>query len=212
MVTFIIAAATQPAAADSAKAFKPYGSPPPVDLEAERDSFPVWLERWNIFIALSIIDEELDDAGQPTRDKSTEILSIHRHTSSSTVSRLNSSTTSGSRGHNRFNSQQHPADTSLWYSKQQQQRGRRPRQQPPQPPQHHHQLQTHQSVVCVTSHHHYEKRPCVSDCGAKGNSTNLRHQTTLAHGLDSNIFATVAIHTSHRYSHPTPPSQVSQHD
>ncbi|KAI9555009.1 hypothetical protein GHT06_020302 [Daphnia sinensis] len=47
------------------RAFKPYGSPPPFDLEAERDSFPVWEERWNIFLALSTIDEALDPAARP---------------------------------------------------------------------------------------------------------------------------------------------------
>ncbi|KZR99362.1 Uncharacterized protein APZ42_004799, partial [Daphnia magna] len=58
-------AAVQQATANPPKAFKPYGSPPPFDLEAERDSFPVWMERWNIFIALSTIDEVLDAAAQP---------------------------------------------------------------------------------------------------------------------------------------------------
>ena len=53
------------AVATPPKAFKPYGSPPPFDLEAERDSFSVWLERWNIFLALSTIDEVLDAAAQP---------------------------------------------------------------------------------------------------------------------------------------------------
>ncbi|KAI9550593.1 hypothetical protein GHT06_004908 [Daphnia sinensis] len=47
------------------RAFKPYGSPPPFDLEAERDTFPIWEERWNIFIALSTIDEALDAALRP---------------------------------------------------------------------------------------------------------------------------------------------------
>ena len=36
-----------PAPAPQHRAFKPYGSPPPFDLEAERDSFPIWEERWN---------------------------------------------------------------------------------------------------------------------------------------------------------------------
>jgi hypothetical protein len=36
--------AAQHAAATPAKAFKPYGSPPPFYLEAECDIFPVWLE------------------------------------------------------------------------------------------------------------------------------------------------------------------------
>ena len=55
-----------PAPAPQHRAFKPYGSPPPFDLEAERDSFPIWEERWNIFLALSTIDEALDVALRPT--------------------------------------------------------------------------------------------------------------------------------------------------
>ncbi|XP_046653821.1 uncharacterized protein LOC124344350 [Daphnia pulicaria] len=47
------------------RAFKPYGSPPPFDLEAERDSFGVWEEGWKIFLALSTIDEVLDAAARP---------------------------------------------------------------------------------------------------------------------------------------------------
>ena len=47
------------------RAFKPYGSPPTFDLEAERDSFAVWEERWKIFLALSTIDEVLDVAARP---------------------------------------------------------------------------------------------------------------------------------------------------
>jgi hypothetical protein len=68
-----ISAAAAAAAANAApqqpivnppRAFKPYGSPPPFDLEAERDSFGVWEERWKIFLALSTIDEVLDAAAR----------------------------------------------------------------------------------------------------------------------------------------------------
>jgi hypothetical protein len=37
-------------------------SQPPFDLEAERESFPIWEERWNIFLALLTINEALDIA------------------------------------------------------------------------------------------------------------------------------------------------------
>ena len=60
-----LAAAPGAAAAIPPRAFKPYGSPPPFDLEAERDSFAVWEERWKIFLALSTIDEVLDAAARP---------------------------------------------------------------------------------------------------------------------------------------------------
>jgi hypothetical protein len=59
------AAAHQAPPVNPPRAFKPYGSPPPFNLEAERDSFPVWEERWNIFLALSTIDEVLDAAARP---------------------------------------------------------------------------------------------------------------------------------------------------
>lgn len=70
MATAAAASAVAPAAVQAApvippRAFKPYGSPPPFDLEAERDSFPVWEERWNIFLALSTIDEVLDVTARP---------------------------------------------------------------------------------------------------------------------------------------------------
>jgi hypothetical protein len=60
------AAALQAPPANPPRAFKPYGSPPPFDLEAERDSFAVWEERWKIFLALSTIDEVLDAATRKT--------------------------------------------------------------------------------------------------------------------------------------------------
>jgi hypothetical protein len=68
-----ISAAAAAAAANAApqqpivnppRAFKSHGSPPPFDLEAERDSFDVWEERWKIFLALSTIDEVLDAAAR----------------------------------------------------------------------------------------------------------------------------------------------------
>jgi hypothetical protein len=54
-----LAAPTRP------RAFKPYGSPPPFDLEAEKDSFDTWVRRWEIFLALSTIDEVLDAGLRP---------------------------------------------------------------------------------------------------------------------------------------------------
>jgi hypothetical protein len=74
MTTAIAAAAA--AAANAApqqpivnppRAFKPYGSPPSFDLEAERDSFGVQEERGKIFLALSTINEVLDAATSPAR-------------------------------------------------------------------------------------------------------------------------------------------------
>jgi hypothetical protein len=65
MVAAAAAGAAPAAAVNPPRAFKPYGSPPPFDLEAERDSFAVWEERWKIFLALSTIDEVLDPAARP---------------------------------------------------------------------------------------------------------------------------------------------------
>jgi hypothetical protein len=57
-------AAPQQPIVNPPRTFKPYGSPPPFDQEAERDSFGVWEERWKIFLALSTIDEVLDAAAR----------------------------------------------------------------------------------------------------------------------------------------------------
>ncbi|KZS02453.1 Uncharacterized protein APZ42_000502, partial [Daphnia magna] len=41
-------------------AFKPYGKPPPFDLDEYKDSFELWHKKWKIFLSLSTIDSELD--------------------------------------------------------------------------------------------------------------------------------------------------------
>jgi hypothetical protein len=74
-------AAAAPAPAPAAipliqqRAFKPNGSPPPFDIEAERDTFPIWEERWNIFLNLSTIDEALRRSPAPgIQDQPIEVL------------------------------------------------------------------------------------------------------------------------------------------
>jgi hypothetical protein len=47
------------------KAFKPYGSPPRFDLDEYKDSFELWHQQWNIFLALSTIDSVLEDDERP---------------------------------------------------------------------------------------------------------------------------------------------------
>jgi hypothetical protein len=40
-------------------AFKPYGKPPPFDLDEYKDSFELWHKKWTIFLSLSTIDSAL---------------------------------------------------------------------------------------------------------------------------------------------------------
>jgi hypothetical protein len=90
------AAAAAPAAIPiiQQQAFKPNGSSPPFDIEAERDTFPIWEERWNIFLALSTIDEALRRSPAPSiQDQPIEVLFIYPNTASCIVSRTHSSTT-----------------------------------------------------------------------------------------------------------------------
>ncbi len=38
------------------RGFKPYGTPPPLDLGEYKDSFELWEKQWEIFLVLSAID------------------------------------------------------------------------------------------------------------------------------------------------------------
>jgi hypothetical protein len=93
-------AAAAPAPAPAAipliqqRAFKPNGSPPPFDIEAERDTFLIWEERWNIFLNLSTIDEAPRRSPAPgIQDQPIEVLFFYPNTGSCIVSRTHSSTT-----------------------------------------------------------------------------------------------------------------------
>ncbi|XP_045025183.1 uncharacterized protein LOC123469907 [Daphnia magna] len=55
-------------------AFKPYGKPPPFDLEEYKDSFDLWHKKWTIFLSLSTIDSALD-AGERAVYKAHTLLS-----------------------------------------------------------------------------------------------------------------------------------------
>ena len=45
-------------------AFRPYGSPPPFDLDEYKDSFESWEIQWNLFIQLSNIDICIETTAQ----------------------------------------------------------------------------------------------------------------------------------------------------
>ncbi|EFX65726.1 hypothetical protein DAPPUDRAFT_264306 [Daphnia pulex] len=47
------------------KPFKPYGVPPPLDIEEYKDSFEIWHQQWNIFLALSTINTALPQGDRP---------------------------------------------------------------------------------------------------------------------------------------------------
>ncbi len=55
-------------------AFKPFGKPPPIDLDEYKDSFELWHNKWTIFLRLSTIDLALD-AGERFLYKAHTLLS-----------------------------------------------------------------------------------------------------------------------------------------
>ena len=51
--------------AANARPFRPYGTPPPFDMDDYKDSFEIWHAQWDIFLELSTINTALDPADQP---------------------------------------------------------------------------------------------------------------------------------------------------
>ena len=47
------------------KPFKPYGNPPPLDIDEYKDSFELWLRQWEIFLHLSTINTVLPQTDRP---------------------------------------------------------------------------------------------------------------------------------------------------
>ena len=47
------------------KPFKPYGTPPPLDVEEFKDSFEIWHQQWKIFLSLSTINTALPQPERP---------------------------------------------------------------------------------------------------------------------------------------------------
>ncbi len=47
------------------KPFKPYGTPPHLDLEEFKDNFEIWHQQWKIFLSLSTINTALPQAQRP---------------------------------------------------------------------------------------------------------------------------------------------------
>jgi hypothetical protein len=47
-----------------ARGFKPYGVPPPCDVDEYKDSIEIWSKQWEVFLVLSTI--VLDVAERPT--------------------------------------------------------------------------------------------------------------------------------------------------
>ncbi|KZS02854.1 Uncharacterized protein APZ42_034560 [Daphnia magna] len=45
--------------------FRPFGTPPPFDMDDYKDSFEIWQAQWKIFLELSTIDTALDAAERP---------------------------------------------------------------------------------------------------------------------------------------------------
>ena len=57
------------------KQFKPVGQPPPLDIEAEKDTFNTWKTQWGLYIKLSTIDEAYQPASGREEYKATQLLS-----------------------------------------------------------------------------------------------------------------------------------------
>ena len=56
------------------KQFKPVGQPPPLDIEAEKDTFNTWKTQWGLYIKLSTIDEAYQPASGREEYKATQLL------------------------------------------------------------------------------------------------------------------------------------------
>ena len=48
--------------AANARPFRPYGTPPPFDMDDYKDSFEIWHAQWDIFLELSTINADAIDA------------------------------------------------------------------------------------------------------------------------------------------------------
>jgi hypothetical protein len=66
--------------APTAKAFKPYGSPPRFDLDEFKDSFELWHAQWKIFLALSTIDTVLEADERPEYKTNVLLLCLSKET------------------------------------------------------------------------------------------------------------------------------------
>ena len=56
------------------KQFKPVGQPPPLDIEAEKDTFNTWKTQWGLYVKLSTIDEAYQPASGREEYKATQLL------------------------------------------------------------------------------------------------------------------------------------------
>ena len=56
------------------KQFKPVSQPPPLDIEAEKDTFNNWKTQWGLYIKLSTIDEAYQSAAGREECKATQLL------------------------------------------------------------------------------------------------------------------------------------------
>ncbi len=48
--------------------FKPHSTPPPFDIDENKDSFVLWSKKWQISLTLSTIDSALEEDAQPQLD------------------------------------------------------------------------------------------------------------------------------------------------
>jgi hypothetical protein len=62
------------------RGFKPYGTPPPLDLDEYKDSFELWEKQWEIFLVLSTIDTVLDTPARPKYKLNTLLSCISKQT------------------------------------------------------------------------------------------------------------------------------------
>jgi len=60
--------------------FKPYGKPPPFDLDEYKDSFELWEKQWEVFLALSTIDSALAEAQRPAYKRNIILSCLSKQT------------------------------------------------------------------------------------------------------------------------------------
>ena len=64
----------------AARPFKPYGTPPPFDLDNYKDTFELWHKRWKLFLALSTIDTALEEDERAVYKAQTLLTSLSEPT------------------------------------------------------------------------------------------------------------------------------------
>ena len=63
-----------------ARPFKPYGAPPPLDLDEYKDSFELWHKQWEVFLSLSTIETALPEPERPAYKRNILLSCLSKQT------------------------------------------------------------------------------------------------------------------------------------